>query len=50
MTKEEAEEEVAQARVDFNDVLEQTGGDYEAAVDFMADTFGLEPDYLEELI
>ena len=39
MTKQEAEQELAEAREEFD----TTGDDFE---DFMAERFGLEPDYI----
>jgi hypothetical protein len=48
MTRAEAEKQVQEARADFQAVI--NSGDIYAADDFLADTFGLEDDYLEELI
>jgi len=48
MTKEQAEQEVEEARAAMYEYIED--GDYEAAEDIMADFFGLEPDYIDYLL
>ena len=46
MSEEEAEDLITQAREDFYQRL----GDGEAPFDICAEWFGLEPDYIDELI
>jgi hypothetical protein len=46
LTRQEAEEEVARAKVDLRNMIEAG----ETPWDFCEDRFGLEPDYLDELM
>jgi len=48
MTTEEAEELIEQAREDLNERI--STGDYFDAMDICEEYFGLEPDYLDELL
>lgn len=49
MTSEEADELIADFKKEFDEVV-YSGGGYEEAVYLIEEWFGLEPDYLEELI
>jgi hypothetical protein len=48
MTSEEADALISEAMEDLEDRLKD--GDFESAYDICMDYFGLEPDYLEDMI
>ena len=48
MSAEEADDLIEEARNDMHERIES--GDFSAAEDICSDYFGLEPDYIEELI
>ena len=49
MTSQEADARIAEARHDFHKLLEDPDA-FSDAEDFMMDEFGLEPDYLLDLL
>lgn len=49
MTEDEADEVIALAKIDLQERLENPSA-YDSAFDICADHFGLEPDYIHELI
>lgn len=48
LTEEEADKRISEAREDLINMIE--GGEGDEAYDFCQSEFGLEPDYLEDLI
>lgn len=49
MTKEEAKRERRRAHMEMLEMIED-GADYDEVEDYLACEFGLEPDYIDELI
>lgn len=48
MTREQAREEIQEAREAVYECIEY--GDYEGAEEVLSDFFGLEPDYMDDLL
>lgn len=49
LTAEEADERISEVKEQLNELLED-GGSLDQAEEIIEDEFGLEPDYLEELL
>jgi hypothetical protein len=50
LTAEEADDAIAEAKRELEEILETEGPFSESAHDICATHFGLEPDYIEELV